>query len=57
MTVSQPREPIPEAAPPDELAAGGEVAALDTPPSHRWGFGAFLLVEAVLLASAAFISV
>jgi hypothetical protein len=26
-------------------------------PSHRWGFGAFLLVEAVLLASAAFVSV
>jgi len=25
------------------------------PPAHRWGFGAFLLVEAVLLASAAFI--
>ncbi|UUV30334.1 CPBP family intramembrane metalloprotease [Amycolatopsis roodepoortensis] len=61
MTVSQPREPIPEAAPPDELTeeviAGGEVAAPDTPPPHRWGFGAFLLVEAVLLASAAFISV
>ncbi len=26
-------------------------------PAHRWGFGAFLLVEAVLLASAAFVSV
>jgi membrane protease YdiL (CAAX protease family) len=26
-----------------------------TPPPHRWGFGAFLLVEAVLLASAAFV--
>ncbi|MDT8915481.1 CPBP family intramembrane metalloprotease [Amycolatopsis sp. PS_44_ISF1] len=26
-------------------------------PPHRWGFGAFLLVEAVLLASAAFVSV
>ncbi|ANN19257.1 hypothetical protein SD37_29015 [Amycolatopsis orientalis] len=56
MTVSQPREPIPEAAPPDELTAGGAVAAPDTPP-HRWGFGAFLLVEAVLLATAAFVSV
>ncbi len=57
MTVSQPREPIPEAAPPEELATGGEVAEPGPPPSHRWGFGAFLLVEAVLLASAAFISV
>lgn len=28
-----------------------------TYPSHRWGFGAFLLVEAVLLASAALVSV
>nr|WP_235022784.1 type II CAAX endopeptidase family protein [Amycolatopsis alkalitolerans] len=28
-----------------------------TPPEHRWGFGAFLVVEAVLLASAAFVSV
>lgn len=26
------------------------------PPSHRWGFGAFLLVEAVLLATAALVS-
>lgn len=26
-------------------------------PSHRWGFGAFLLVEAVLLVSAALVSV
>nr|WP_312874101.1 type II CAAX endopeptidase family protein [Amycolatopsis jiangsuensis] len=26
-------------------------------PAHRWGFGAFLLVEVVLLASAAFVSV
>lgn len=57
MTVSQPREPIPEAAPPGEAEAGGDVATPDTPPPHRWGFGAFLLVEVVLLASAAFISV
>lgn len=28
-----------------------------TYPSHRWGFGAFLLVEALLLASAALVSV
>ncbi|WP_162830184.1 CPBP family intramembrane glutamic endopeptidase [Amycolatopsis palatopharyngis] len=27
------------------------------PPTHRWGFGAFLLVEAALLASAAFVGV
>lgn len=26
------------------------------PPPHRWGFGAFLLVEAVLLLSAAFLA-
>ncbi|HJQ46441.1 MAG TPA: type II CAAX endopeptidase family protein [Amycolatopsis sp.] len=26
-------------------------------PEHRWGFGAFLVVEAVLVASAAFVSV
>lgn len=57
MTVSQPREPIPEAAPPEDAEAGADVAAVDTPPPHRWGFGAFLLVEVVLLASAAFISV
>ncbi|MEC3980318.1 CPBP family intramembrane glutamic endopeptidase [Amycolatopsis sp. H20-H5] len=48
MTDTQPREPLPEAASPRPE---------DTPPSHRWGFGAFLFVEAVLLASAAFISV
>jgi membrane protease YdiL (CAAX protease family) len=35
---------------PDELAGAPEF------PSHRWGFGAFLLVEAVLIASAAFVS-
>lgn len=35
-----------------------EIAAEErTPPSHRWGFGAFLLVEAVLLVSAALVSV
>ena len=28
----------------------------DDPPSHRWGFGAFLLVEAVLLLSAVFLA-
>lgn len=53
MTVSQPREPIPGigAEPPVELPR----LVVRTPPPHRWGFGAFLLVEAVLLASAAFV--
>lgn len=52
MTVSQPREPIPGigAEPPVELPR-----TVTRTPSHRWGFGAFLLVEAVLLASAAFV--
>ena len=53
MTTSQPREPLPEAPPlPPE-----DVVETEADPPHRWGFGAFLLVEAVLLASAAFISV
>lgn len=35
-----------------------EAAVIEQPhPPHRWGFGAFLLVELVLLASAAFVSV
>ncbi|MGW4484270.1 CPBP family intramembrane glutamic endopeptidase [Amycolatopsis sp. NPDC004368] len=53
MTTSQPREPIPGAAPlrPEDLVS----APREFPP-HRWGFGAFLLVEAVLIASAAFVS-
>jgi membrane protease YdiL (CAAX protease family) len=52
VTASQPREPIPGigAEPPLELRR----FVARTPP-HRWGFGAFLLVEAVLLASAAFV--
>ncbi|SEP51667.1 CPBP family intramembrane glutamic endopeptidase [Amycolatopsis saalfeldensis] len=53
MTTSQPREPLPGT--PD---AAEELAGLPREfPPHRWGFGAFLLVEAVLLASAAFVSV
>lgn len=40
-------EPVPE---PEPQPPGGK------PPSHRWGFGAFLLVEAVLLATAALVS-
>ncbi|MFB9926347.1 CPBP family intramembrane glutamic endopeptidase [Amycolatopsis halotolerans] len=50
MTTSQPREPLPSALSPEDFVA--EPTAF---PPHRWGFGAFLLVEAVLLASAAFI--
>ena len=52
MTTSRPREPLSSALPPEELVA--EPPAF---PPHRWGFGAFLLVEAILLASAAFIGV
>ncbi|MET9260174.1 type II CAAX endopeptidase family protein [Amycolatopsis sp. NPDC004079] len=50
MTTSQPREPLSSALSPEDFVA--EPTAF---PPHRWGFGAFLLVEAVLLASAAFI--
>ncbi len=50
MTTSKPRDPVSDGAP---LPAEDAFVA----PPHRWGFGAFLLVEAVLLASAAFISV
>jgi len=52
VTTSKPRDPVP---------GGTPLPAEDPPtsgyPLHRWGFGAFLVVEAVLLASAAFISV
>lgn len=47
MTSTQPDEPLDSLGLPDAVA----------PPEHRWGFGAFLVVEAVLLASAAFVSV
>ncbi|MFD2421331.1 CPBP family intramembrane glutamic endopeptidase [Amycolatopsis pigmentata] len=50
MTSAQPDEPVPEVNP-------LELPGLDVrPPPHRWGFGAFLVAEAVLLASAAFVS-
>src|SRR4051812_35956907 len=39
---------------PEQPAA---TAFLPPAPRHRWGFGAFLLVEVVLLSSAAFVSV
>jgi membrane protease YdiL (CAAX protease family) len=44
------------AGPEEEMAAEPEEQAVAPPPSHRWGIGAFLLVEAVLLLSAVFIS-
>ncbi|MBB2935935.1 hypothetical protein FHX82_002989 [Amycolatopsis bartoniae] len=47
MTATQPDEPLDSVDLPDSPPA----------PEHRWGFGAFLVVEAVLLASAAFVSV
>lgn len=52
----EPPEPTahPEYATEPEQAAQPELAAS---PPQRWGFGAFLLVEATLLASAAFVSV
>lgn len=56
MTTSQPRDPAPDATPFPEPEEPAATAFLPPPPRHRWGFGAFLLVEVVLLASAAFIS-
>jgi membrane protease YdiL (CAAX protease family) len=47
VTTTQPDEPLDSLELPDAV----------TTPEHRWGFGAFLIVEAVLLASAAFVSV
>jgi membrane protease YdiL (CAAX protease family) len=56
VTVSQPREPIPGVEPgPLVGLEPTSVATASTLPSHRWGFGAFLLVEAILLASAVFV--
>lgn len=45
----------PDAAEPAPGAGSASGGTLDTVPRHRWGFGAFLLVELVLLASAAFV--
>ncbi|AIJ21717.1 CPBP family intramembrane glutamic endopeptidase [Amycolatopsis methanolica] len=42
---------------PGELDPPDLPATAEPAPPHRWGFGAFLVVEAVLLASAAFVSV
>jgi membrane protease YdiL (CAAX protease family) len=57
VTTSQPRDPAPDATPLPEPGEPAATAFLPPPRRHRWGFGAFLLVEAVLLASAAFVSV
>jgi membrane protease YdiL (CAAX protease family) len=51
VTSAQPDEPVPDV---NSLELPG---IEDQPPPHRWGFGAFLVAEAVLLASAAFVSV
>ncbi|WP_414635787.1 CPBP family intramembrane glutamic endopeptidase [Amycolatopsis sp.] len=50
MTSTHSGEPVSDLNPIELPEVGGQV------PPHRWGFGAFLLVEAVLLASAAFVS-
>lgn len=57
MAASESRQPPPDVQrdvePP---TANTTPQAASSPPSpHRWGFGAFLLVEAVLLTSAAFV--
>ncbi|WP_410644677.1 CPBP family intramembrane glutamic endopeptidase [Amycolatopsis sp. lyj-346] len=57
MTTSQPRDPAPDATPFPEPEEPAATAFLPPAPRHRWGFGAFLLVEVVLLSSAAFVSV
>jgi membrane protease YdiL (CAAX protease family) len=57
VTTSQPRDPAPDATPFPEPEEPAATAFLPSAPRHRWGFGAFLLVEGVLLASAAFVSV
>jgi membrane protease YdiL (CAAX protease family) len=56
VTSAKPWEPVPdvEAGPLDEIDA---MPGMRPSPAPRWGFGAFLLVEIVLLASAAFVSV
>jgi membrane protease YdiL (CAAX protease family) len=56
VTSAKPWEPVPDvkAGPLDQVEA---VPQARRPPPHRWGFGAFILVEVVLLASAAFVSV
>jgi CAAX protease family protein len=53
------RRPGVTATQPGEPAPGLDPLALPAPtayPGHRWGFGAFLVVEAALVASAAFVS-
>ncbi|NIJ13592.1 hypothetical protein FHU38_003936 [Saccharomonospora amisosensis] len=54
MTSPNSPEPVPDVEP---TTSAPHVRAVPEYPSHRWGFGAFLLVEAVLLATAAFVGV
>jgi len=57
VTSPQSSEPAGDLGSPEQGTTGAspaEVSPRHAP--HRWGFGAFLLVEAVLLASAAFVS-
>lgn len=51
VTSSKPPDPLPDVVLPSPAAK----AAVSSWPAHRWGFGAFLLVEAVLLTTAAFV--
>jgi membrane protease YdiL (CAAX protease family) len=44
------------ATPPDPAAAPVAARPADEVPPHKWGFGAFLLAEAVLLLSAVFLA-
>lgn len=50
----QPDDPPETTVTPQAVPVIASVA--DEPPEHRWGFGAFLLVEAVLLLSAVFLA-
>lgn len=52
-SLHQPEEPTAEASVADIVPVDDAPVAI---PVHRWGFGAFLLVEAVLLLSAVFLA-
>jgi membrane protease YdiL (CAAX protease family) len=51
-----PDEPKAATAEPAEVDVVPVTEPWDDEPAHRWGFGAFLLVEAVLLTSAVFLA-
>jgi hypothetical protein len=57
-----PEAPVTALQPPERPGTSSADSRLDTGvtqpsgPAHRWGFGAFMLVEAVLLLSAVFLS-